>query len=324
MIKYISSRYYIKPSVFYWVVAFLFILKLFIINLFSSDFKIIVEYFIAFAFAISYPIVLFYISFNSYNIDNLKDEIQKLKLKIEDKYSSVEEVSRGKQSLLGLELIVYVFSDKLYYVHICKSKEQLVAKANINNYIIVLLILFIGQSSFINLGVFGHIAYLTFILVAIVFCIRIILWQALELKKLFSQISFVHLFILYLLFVWGKYAYVDNYGDEILNSYLEKPSYKTKYYVNVFGQNDSVINYRLPADIYVYSENSDSPPTEDYFGRERIESYTTRHISLIGLHLPDGKYLRFNDCDLEIEKKVYCQAQNGDQWIIELTNKKVR
>lgn len=81
---------------------------------------------------------------------------------------------------------------------------------------------------------------------------------------------------------------------------------------------------RLPADINVYSINEEGESTEDRFGQEHTKSYTIKYISIKKVYWPEGGVSAFNECYLEIGKRVACKDQEGNKWSIELTDQKVK
>ncbi len=126
------------------------------------------------------------------------------------------------------------------------------------------------------------------------------------------------------MFSWGKNSYVRNYGNETIGSYSEKTEYRTRYYVNVFPNDEEGKNYRLPADIHVYNEIEEGETTEDRFGQEHTTTYTTKYIIVEKIYWPNGGFLNFNECKIEIGEKNLCIDQNNRSWFIEITNRKVK
>lgn len=115
---------------------------------------------------------------------------------------------------------------------------------------------------------------------------------------------------------------MKHYGNEILGSFLEKPEYRTQYFVNVFRDTNDSLNYRLIADLHVFSEHSEGYPEEDRFGREYTPTYSERMIQLERIYFPDSTVIEFEETFLKYRRKVYCIDERGRSWYVELTNQK--
>jgi len=320
---YIKSKYFIKPIVLNWTVGILVVADIFISKYIPQEDRQTLETILTFIYIILFLWATFYFFFKSYDewdienqIEKLEDEMEK-KLKYSDNFDKAELLSKYKKVLVEV-------SDKTPFIHLRKTKEEFTNMSNIENYLMILLIFFVGQFSFDYLKTAGPTIFIAMILISIIFCLRILVWEGLERKNFTSHITIGHAIAIYLLFAWGKNSYIRSYGDEILGSYFEKPEYKTQYYVNVFPDDKGIKNYRLQAFIHVYSETEEGETSEDRFGQELTESYTTKYIIVDKVFWPNGGYLDFDDCQLEIGDKVLCSDQEGRDWYIELTNEKVR
>lgn len=106
------------------------------------------------------------------------------------------------------------------------------------------------------------------------------------------------------------------YGQPIIGHWLEKSEYEAQYYVNVFPEGADVKNYRLPGDIW--------RTTEYDYGAEEEGAYTYRLTYLMRAYLPNGGYLEFEDCEVEVGEINACWDQRDRQWDVELTLHRVR
>ena len=61
-----------------------------------------------------------------------------------------------------------------------------------------------------------------------------------------------YMLFLWCLFAWGKNSYIVHYGVHVIGHYLEKPSYTTKYYVEIRNDDTNRI-IKAIADISVGS-----------------------------------------------------------------------
>lgn len=320
---YIKSKYFLRPIVLNWIVGILVVGDIFLSEYIPQEIRQTVEIILTFIYLTLFLWATFYLFFKSFDEWDIGNEIEKLeedrekKLKYSDSFDKEELLLKYKQ-------VQEEISDKTIFVHFIKPKAELTNMSNIGNYLMVLLIFFTGQFSFDYLKPLGPTIFIVLVLVCVIFCIRIIIWEGLDRKNFISPITIGHALAIYLLFSWGKNSYIRSYGDEIIGSYFEKSQYKTKYYVNVFPDDNESKNYRLQADIHVYSDTEEGETSEDRFGQEHTETYTTKYIILEKVFWPNGGYLDFDDCQLEIGDKVYCSDQDGRYWYIELTNEKVR
>lgn len=319
----IKSKYFFRPNILNWTVGILVVADIFLSKYLPQEIRQTVEIILTFIYVILFLWATFYLFFKSFDKWDIENQIEKLEEDKEKKLRYSDTFDK-EELLLNYKKVYEEISDKSLFVHFIKTKEEFTNMSNIGNYLMVLLIFFVGQFSFDYLKPVGPTIFLVLILTCIIFCFRILIWEGLERKNFVSPITIGHALAIYLLFAWGKNSYIRSYGDEILGSYFEKSEYKTQYYVNVFPDDEGSKNYRLPADIHVYSETEEGETSEDRFGQEHTESYTTKYIIVDKVFWPNGGYLDFDDCQLEIGDKVLCSDQEGRDWYIELTNEKVR
>lgn len=105
----------------------------------------------------------------------------------------------------------------------------------------------------------------------------------------------------------------QHFGVEELGHWFQKTnSYQTKYYVNLFKERTYSKNYRVVGELSV--QESDCDPNYGCNGRP---------IFLEKAYFPNGGYISFEDCELEINKKAYCIDEEENEWYAELTNVKV-
>lgn len=320
---YIKSKYFIKPVVLNWIVGILVAADIFLPKYIPQEIRQTVEIILTCIHIVLFLWATFYLFFKSFDEWDIENQIEKLeeekekRLKYSDNFDKEELLLKYKQAHGEI-------SDRALFVHFIKTKEEFTNMSSIGTYFIVLLIFYFGQFSFDYIKPMGTNIFIVMVLVCIIFCIRILIWEGLERKNFVSPITIGHALAIYLLFAWGKNSYIRTYGDEIIGSYFEKSEYNTQYYVNVFPDDEGSKNYRLPAEIHVYSETEEGETSEDRFGQEHTETYTTKYIIIEKAFWPNGGYLDFDDCQLEIGDKVLCSDQEGRDWYIELTNEKVR
>lgn len=320
---YIKSKYFIRPIVLNWTVGILVVADIFLSKYIPQEFRQTAETILTGIYIVLFLWATFYFFFKSFDEWDIENQIEKLEEEKEKKLKYSDNFDK-EELLLKYKKVHEEISDRTLFVHFIKTKEEFTNMSNIGNYLMVLLIFFVGQFSFDYLKTVGPTIFIVMILACIIFCIRILIWEGLERKNFVSPITIGHALAIYLLFAWGKNSYIRSYGDEILGSYFEKSEYKTQYYVNVFPDDEGSKNYRLPADIHVYTETEEGETSEDRFGQEHTETYTTKYIIIDKVFWPNGGYLDFDDCQLEMGDKVLCSDQEGRDWYIELTNEKVR
>lgn len=318
-----KTNYYLKPKYLNWFIGILVFAYFFISLYFPYSKNQQVEIVLALFYTILFLVICFYFFFQILDKNAIENEIRKLEyeksktLKYDDSFD--------KEELLNYyENVILTIYDSKTLVYFIKSKDQITNDSNVGNYFKICIVLFLAYHSVDYLKPFGPIIFIGVIFMCILFCIRILVWEGIERGKFTSPIVIGHALLIYILFICGKNTYINGYGDEILGSYFEKFEYRTQYYVNVFPDAEGSKNYRLPAEIHVYSEEEEGEPTEDAYGIEHSNKYTIKYIILEKVLWPNEDYLEFNDCQLEVGKKVQCNDQDGVSWTVELTNEKVK
>jgi hypothetical protein len=317
-----KTKYYLKPKFLNWFIGILAFADIFLSQYIPYSKKQQAEITLIIFYAILFLMLSFYFFFETLDKNAIEVETKKLE---EEKSKILKHVDLfDKQELLNNynKLLAKIYDNKTF-VYLLKSKVQITKEANFGNYFKIFVILLLGYDSVDYLKPVVSNVFIGLVLICTIFCIRILIWEGIERGKFTSPIVIGHALLIYMLFTWGKNTYISSYGDEILGSYFEKFEYRTQYYVNVFPDDESTKNYRLPAEIHVYSEEEEGEPTEDVYGIEHSNTYTTKYIVLDKVFWPNGGYLDFNDCQLEIGKKVMCNDQDGVSWNVELTNEKV-
>ena len=320
---YIKSKFFIRPIALKWLLGILFFIKLLLSDYIPKESQQTFETILSFIYIALFIWATFYLFFKSFDNLDMESEIEKMEeereraLKFSAHYKNEKIVSEYKK-------VQETITNKKLYTHFLKTRDEITSSANTGYYLMILLILFLGQHSFDFLKPIGPNLYIFLITPCIIFCVWVIIREGLERKTFASLVSIGHVLAIYLLFSWGKNSYIRSYGSEIIGSYLEKPEYRTQYYVNVFTNKKDSKNYRLVADIHVYSESEESESSEDRFGQEHSTIFTTKYIVLEKVYWPNGAYFEFNDCQLKIGDKVLCDDQDKTEWYIELTKQKVK
>lgn len=116
------------------------------------------------------------------------------------------------------------------------------------------------------------------------------------------------LFLVYVFF--GRYII----GTEIPGSMFEKPAYDRKFYVNLFKDSDYSKNYRVVGDLHVFRECDGGGDEEECYSVGVVEKAT----------FPNGGYITFDDCRVQLNKKIYCRDVDFNEWYVELTNVPVK
>lgn len=207
-------------------------------------------------------------------------------------------------------------------VYQVKDKEKILGVSNNNgtNYIMLFIFLLISA---IWLGVqprIGQITYLIIILPLFATVCFVVIGMVLHmLNNSFETPSALigYAFLFFMLGSWSKGAIANTYGEERIDSFFEKSEYTTKYYVNLFPDEDSAKNYRLPADIFVYYEEGDET------------SSSVKCIRIGKAYFPNGGYVSFSDDgedekNLRFGKKVDLTDSSGKNWYVELVDRKVK
>lgn len=321
--KYTISKYYLNPKYLYVATVLVFIVNFIISKFINEDAKqpfevaLMCFYFILFLWS------CFDFFVQTYDSDDIADIIKELE---EEKANTLkyDDVYEKEDKIVFYNELHKLINDKDLYIHSLKTKTEFTSIDNSINYFIIFVILLIGQHSFDYLNPLGPLIILGLLSVIILFCVYILIMEFLKFKGIVLNIILGHIFLIYAFFSWGKNSYIRNFGDEIIGSYFEKSEYTTKYYVNVFENEDRAKNYRLPAEIHIYIETDSEDVEDDRFGYSSSRSYSEKHIVLKKIFWPNGGFSYFDDCDLELEHKILCTDQNDNELYIELTNQKVK
>lgn len=133
-----------------------------------------------------------------------------------------------------------------------------------------------------------------------------------DLEKLFfiKDIKFDKVFIS-LFVLWITYVvFYPYFSQPIIGHIFEKDNYKTVYYVNLFPQSKVGLNYRLPAEIQV---------------RKNCDEECYRIYSLQRVYFDNNTSLDFeSEPELEQNKSVVAVDNTGREWLVELTDVKVK
>jgi len=228
--------------------------------------------------------------------------------------------------LMVLNGVANILLEKTDYsnVYQVKDKEKILGVSNNNGTNYIMLFIFLVISA-IWLGVqsrIGRITYLIIILPLFATVCFVVIGMVLHmLNNNFEMPSSLigYAFLFYMLGSWSKGAIANTYGEERIDSFFEKSEYTTKYYVNLFPNEDSAKNYRLPADIHVYYEDHEGDETSTSVKCIRIEK----------AYFPNGGYVSFSDNgddeeNLRFGKKVDLTDSSGKDWYVELVDEKVK
>jgi hypothetical protein len=321
--KYIKSKYYIKPIILNWTVGIVVVGNIFISNYNTQDIHKITIGFLSIIYYLLFIWSLFYLLFNSYSKLEVEYQIEELEKERENKlsYNGIFE----KQIVLNNFYKLYEeLNDENVFIHRRKSRIELTDNFNIYNYLRSLFVLYLGYAFGEISGPIGLSTFLFLVFACLIYCLWILIWEQKRGKNRLSPIVLSHFFVIFILISWGKNSYIRIYGNEIIGSYLEKSNYRTQYYINLFPNDENSKNYRLPADIHVFTELEEGETTEDRFGQESTSFSKVKYITVEKIYWPNGGYLYFEDCFLDIGEKNLCYDQNNEGWYIELTEEKVK
>ena len=165
---------------------------------------------------------------------------------------------RNDDLVLFIYSTFYIFFYYDYFTYVVKDKELLIDKSNNGNYSLLIIIMFVVWRHSYESTTVGSVLFIMFAFFYILYFFRMLFWLIFKEKLLFSSMTLGYILAIAILFHIGKYTYCSYYGEEIIGSFFEKPAYRTKYYVNVFLDEKSSKNYRVPADIYIFTKREES------------------------------------------------------------------
>lgn len=198
------------------------------------------------------------------------------------------------------------------HIHLLKSYKNVSGKSAQLFSIYFIISLICNQVAFKSWMPYSMIVLLILLTIAIIIAFGLLLIELKESGIINTGALLGDLLMIGIFFFGFYHAYTKNFGSEIIGSFFEKHEYKTQYYVNLFADKGYAKNYRVVADVHVYST------TEE----DGEDTYTTKHIVIERVYWPNGGYSIFDDCELESGDNGYCTDNDDRTWYIELTNKK--
>lgn len=114
--------------------------------------------------------------------------------------------------------------------------------------------------------------------------------------------------------IWIILLVLLNINIEEIGHPFEKDNYITNYYVNMFPNKNSSLNYRVKGEIEIITDCED-----DEDGHHCIKSRLLRVASF-----SSTKKIEFDGCYVETNKKEGCVDYNNKYWYVELTKEKVK
>ena len=204
-----------------------------------------------------------------------------------------------------------------------QSLEPFYHRLNEGDYLRLFFVLWSGYiplayDSLVGLYSFLAIAVLLFVFLLTVSCLEFYRKRELTLRLL------GYMLFLWCLFAWGKNSYVVHYGVHVIGHYLEKPSYTTKYYVEI--QNDDTNRIiKAIADISVGSRFEEHMTGEDYYGNETWVTEEYREIWISKIHFPTGSSILIRDQiePLELGQSTFISDTRGKRWYIRILDEPV-
>jgi hypothetical protein len=200
---------------------------------------------------------------------------------------------------------------KVRHVHVLKSYKNINGRSAQLFSIYFVLSLVCNYVSFNSWMPYSIVLFLVLLIIAILISLGLFLF---ELRENGIRNTGALLGDLLMVGIFGfmfYHPYTKHFGESKLGSLLEKPDYTTQYYVNLFADKGNSKNYRVVADIHVYS-------TVEQDGED---SYSEKHIVVEKVYWPNGGYTTFDDCELEDGDSGYCTDDEDRSWYIELTDK---
>lgn len=197
------------------------------------------------------------------------------------------------------------------------------------------IILLLGYQSFCIYGKVGVIIILSIITLTATINI-IVLYKEIFISKnnqfndkneLSSQLFVSAGFVLFFYFFFiGKPAFCYEFGVEEIGSFFEKRTYEAQYLIKIKKLNDTAI-FELPANFIIsrdFSEYVSYEVDKDMFGPYSITD-EIRYVKLKKVYFPNN-ILKFNNCIIPVESHSVdnCSDENGIEWFIHFTNKKVK
>jgi hypothetical protein len=328
--KIITTNFFIEKGYLYTLVWLTILATVFGYRHLPANTKALVGILLACLYLVFLIWTLFYFLIRTVHIVDLNKEIEYLEYY---KTSHPYDISIDEKAELNLlKKVSETITSPKKYVHALKTKEEIIVKSNWSKHALILILLFFCQYYFDVLKPFGPILFTIITIICIVFCLKIINWDIFQIKR--GDTSIGYAIILFLLFTFGKASFTRNFGDEIIGDFFQKPDYVSKYYVNVFPENDKIKNYRVPDDIHVCSPTEIDGMNNELIN-ENIFACQSKYIVLQTIYWTDGDQINFYDADhftvncseepkLTVGTKVYCIDSNDKEWDIELTKEKVK
>lgn len=256
-----------------------------------------------------------------------------LLLSIASRYFIDEKIISTKDffsPVVYLLLILWVYYSLFFCVVFNEDvKEKIINKRNLNDpkdffgkLIKLTLLIFFSYRTFFIYGRLGVVFSLLIITITCILCIYI------QAKADWSNYDFLTKFVFlaalvgYIYFKPWKAAYCYEFGVKEIGNFFEKHTYEAKYFIKITSL-DRDSSYTLPADIIVSEEFSDY---DSYDTETDVITYEIRKVKIKNVYLNNGEKLFFEKCLVPIDNSddYTCTDQNGVEWRMELTKKKVQ
>lgn len=229
-----------------------------------------------------------------------------------------------------LLLILWVYYSLFFIVSLSETVNEKVIiirgfenpKDLIGKFIKLTLLVYFGYRTFFIFGRLGVLFSLLIITVTGLLCIYLIA------KEFWSDTDFIRKFFLFagivgfIYFKPWKAAYCYEFGVEEIGNFFEKHTYEAKYFIKLTSL-DRDSSYTLPADIIVSEEFSDY---DSYDTETDVITYEIRKVKIKNVYLNNSEKFFFEKCLVPIDNSddYTCTDQNGVEWRMEVTKKKVQ
>jgi hypothetical protein len=134
----------------------------------------------------------------------------------------------------------------------------------------------------------------------------------------------------YIFFIPWKNTYNYQFGAKEIGNYFEKHTYKARYVVEISRAESNVVE-KLPADLLISDdfsefESYDSETGVGAYSYETTKTSKIRYAKIIKVYLKNGTSLDFDNCLISINnsKGYACDDSHGNEWLIRITNEKVK
>ena len=264
---------------------------------------------------------LFYTIFEKQKIEEINIVIEELnKLKSESK----DLFLKGFYEKLIKHYSIYENIKSTSNAFFSRTIEDLGSFRNSTNIIFSFILIYISRMHFISENNAIGLTHNLIIIFLIIIISRIIYWEVKhnETRRIKTFIGSILLFIM--MFSTLKFSLINNFGNEEIGTWFEKPSYNAFYNAEITNEiNGSIYNYNSIASLNVFYDETEIFQEEDNYGVNHWKFDNNRVVIIDSIKISSNNWIRFNNCKVTLDEIENCHCKDflGKNWNITIKDK---